>query len=189
MFSRCRNSPVTAALLLLLMAAALASCDRQKREYGHVPAAESGPDAITVSKLMPGGKPPPPVDPRVKLYEGNAFQIAEGKRYFAWYNCNGCHANGGGGMGPALIDNEWRYGGRVDQIYASILEGRPNGMPTWRGTIPDAQIWQIAAYVRSLSTPSAAQGGAVAPAPTPPPPVANPPAPKDEAPGVQSTPK
>ena len=32
-----------------------------------------------------------------------------------------------------------------------IVEGRPNGMPSFRGKIPDQQIWQLAAYVRAMS--------------------------------------
>ncbi len=31
--------------------------------------------------------------------------------------------------GPPLMDDEWRYGGRIDQTAATIAEGRPNGMP------------------------------------------------------------
>jgi cytochrome c oxidase cbb3-type subunit 3 len=54
-------------------------------------------------------------------------------------------------MGPALMDDKWLYGGRIDQIAASIMEGRPNGMPSWRGKLTDQQMWQLAAYVRSLS--------------------------------------
>lgn len=54
-------------------------------------------------------------------------------------------------MGPPLMDDEWRYGGRIDQIAASIAEGRPNGMPMWRGKLTADQIWQLSAYVRSLS--------------------------------------
>lgn len=49
------------------------------------------------------------------------------------------------------MDDEWRYGGRIDQIAATIAEGRPNGMPAWRDKLTDEQIWQLAAYVRSLS--------------------------------------
>ncbi len=44
-------------------------------------------------------------------------------------------------------------------------------MPSWHGKIPDAQIWEIAAYVKSLSAPSAANGGQQ-PVTTPPPPPA-----------------
>jgi cytochrome c oxidase cbb3-type subunit 3 len=54
-------------------------------------------------------------------------------------------------MGPPLMDDQWRYGGRIDQIASSIAEGRPNGMPAWRDKLTDDQIWQLAAYVRSLS--------------------------------------
>jgi cytochrome c oxidase cbb3-type subunit 3 len=54
-------------------------------------------------------------------------------------------------MGPALMDDEWRYGSRIDQIAATIAEGRPNGMPAWRGKLTDDQIWKLAAYVRSLA--------------------------------------
>jgi len=54
-------------------------------------------------------------------------------------------------MGPALMDDEWRYGSRIDQIATSIAEGRPNGMPAWRRKLTQGQIWSLAAYVRTLS--------------------------------------
>src|SRR5204862_335278 len=68
-----------------------------------------------------------------------------------WMNCAGCHAHGGGGMGPPLMDDEWRYGGSMDEIAATILDGRPNGMPSFRGRITEDQAWQLAAFVRALS--------------------------------------
>ena len=90
-------------------------------------------------------------DPRAAEYGNNAFHIAQGQRWFTWYNCVGCHSHGGGGMGPPLMDNKWRYGGRMEDIVASILYGRPNGMPDWRNKITEQQAWELAAYVRSLS--------------------------------------
>jgi len=101
------------------------------------------------------------VDPRADKYYDNAAAVTNGKKLFQAYNCSGCHSNGGGGMGPALMDDQWIYGGRLAQIHQSIVEGRPNGMPAWGGKIPDDQIWQIAAYVRSMSLPAtlAAQTG------------------------------
>ena len=36
-------------------------------------------------------------------------------------------------------------------IVATILEGRPNGMPSFRGKIPEQQVWELAAYIRSMS--------------------------------------
>jgi cytochrome c oxidase cbb3-type subunit 3 len=141
--------------LVLIAAAAtalLAACDREARDsrgkpLGEtVPAIPSSPDTI-----FPGGASPAPLDPRAAAYERNAFAIAQGQQLFTWMNCAGCHSHGGGGMGPPLMDDQWRYGGRIDQVAASIAEGRPNGMPAWRGKLTNQQIWQLAAYVRTLS--------------------------------------
>ena len=49
--------------------------------------------------------------------------IAEGQQLYNQMNCVGCHFHGGGGMGVALMDGKWRYGGRIDQIAASIMRG------------------------------------------------------------------
>ena len=59
------------------------------------------------------------------------------------------------------MDDKWIYGGEIDQVYLSIAQGRPNGMPAFAGMIPPQQIWQLAAYVRSLSGqgPKAARAG------------------------------
>lgn len=84
-------------------------------------------------------------------YEKNAYALSEGKRLFQQMNCSGCHLHGGGGIGPALMDDKWIYGSQPDQIFSTIVEGRPNGMPSFRGKLPDYEVWQIAAYVRSLS--------------------------------------
>lgn len=146
---RARTATPALAVLTVL---ALAACNREARDLQPIPAAESGPKSVSVSDLYPGPYPSPtPSDPRAQQYEGNAFHIANGQRYFEWFNCVGCHFHGGGGIGPALMDEKWRYGGRMEQIYASIAQGRPNGMPSFKDRIPEQQIWEIAAYVRSLS--------------------------------------
>jgi cytochrome c oxidase cbb3-type subunit 3 len=146
MFSRCRKTELFAIALL-----ALAGCQREEREYRSSPLPENGPTDTALIALVPGQAAPAPPDPRGKQYEGNAFHINQGSRLYRWFNCTGCHAAGGGDIGPALMDDEWRYGGSIDQIYSSIMQGRPNGMPSFRGKIPDQQVWQIAAYVRALS--------------------------------------
>jgi cytochrome c oxidase cbb3-type subunit 3 len=82
----------------------------------------------------------------------NAFAISEGQRLFDSFNCSACHGGRGGGhIGPALTDAQWRYGARVEDVHRSIAEGRPQGMPAFRGLINDDQIWQLSAYVLSLS--------------------------------------
>ena len=142
---RFRNS-----LVPLMLLAALCSCDREERQSRGKPVSEivptASPDTVFVSTQTL-----PPLDARAKSYERNASAIAEGQRLYNWMNCAGCHFHGGGGMGVALMDDKWRYGGRIDQIVASIAEGRPNGMPAWRGKLTEQQMWQIAAYVRTLS--------------------------------------
>lgn len=84
-------------------------------------------------------------------YEINAYHLAEGKRLYIAFNCVGCHAHGGGGMGPPLMDEPWLYGHEPLAIYHSIADGRPNGMPAFRDKVPAYQMWQMVAYVRSMS--------------------------------------
>jgi len=78
--------------------------------------------------------------------------MGEGKRLYSAYNCAPCHGvNGGGAIGPPLMDDKWIYGARPDQIYATISQGRPNGMPSFGGHLPSEQIWQLVAYVEAMS--------------------------------------
>jgi cytochrome c oxidase cbb3-type subunit 3 len=131
------------------------SCKRETRSF-EVPApAASAPLPPSVTDLYAGGTPPPTTMTATEAqgisYQDNAYALSEGKRLFSSYNCTGCHAHGGGGMGPPLMDDKWIYGADPAQIHATILQGRPNGMPSFRGRIPDYQAWQLAAYVRSLS--------------------------------------
>lgn len=134
-------------LLLLLVFAA--SCERETRRYRELPAAASRPESTEVSGLVPGS--PAPREPVLSPYQENAYGIAEGKRLYNAFNCNGCHAQGGGGIGPALMDGNWIYGSTPDQIYSSISQGRPNGMPAFGSHVPSQQIWQLVAYVQTLS--------------------------------------
>ena len=137
-------------VMLALASSMLGACSREDRNLSAPP--ESAPRAATVSDLRPGpATPQTGDDPRGAQYEGNSTHLAGGQRYYKWFNCSGCHFNGGGGIGPPLMDEKWRYGGSIEQVYASIDQGRPNGMPAFRDKIPPQQIWEIAAYVRSLS--------------------------------------
>ena len=56
-------------------------------------------------------------------------------------------------MGPSLRDETWIYGSRDDQIFDSIAQGRSKGMPAWGAKIPEDQIWQLVAYIKSMRTP------------------------------------
>ena len=141
------------ASLLIASAGALAlfACDREEHHSRAKPIGETLAAGQSPDTIWPGGKQAPALDPRAKLYDNNANAIAQGQQLYTQMNCVGCHFHGGGGMGPPLMDDEWRYGGRIDQIAASIAEGRPNGMPAWRGKLTNDQIWNLAAYLRTLS--------------------------------------
>jgi cytochrome c oxidase cbb3-type subunit 3 len=85
-------------------------------------------------------------------YEGSADRAAEGAKLFISYNCMDCHgADGSGAMGPSLQDGRWHFGGSPGEVFQSIYEGRPEGMPAWGGRIPDDQIWRLVTYVRTLA--------------------------------------
>jgi len=137
-------------LSVLLIVLALSGCKREERDFHGLPAGGT----ITNPKVrevpfVAGGSVP--ADSRPGPYEENAYAVSQGKTLYNQFNCSGCHFQGGGGIGPPLMDADWIYGSRPENIYETIAEGRPNGMPSFgRKIVPD-QIWQIAAYVRSMS--------------------------------------
>jgi cytochrome c oxidase cbb3-type subunit 3 len=154
-----RRQLVELVTLSAILALAV-SCTREDRRFQ--PSAPSA-EAIQFTRmtdLRAGGpsisenQPSPAMSadetPEEKKFEENAYMVGEGKRLYSAFNCVGCHAHGGGGMGPPLIDDQWIYGHQPAQIFRTIIEGRPNGMPSFGGKIPSFQVWQLAAYVRSL---------------------------------------
>ena len=137
------------ALSIALCAFVAAACQREFRPFQDLAVASARTQQPVLSPLFPGGQPP--AEPNQSPFQQNAYGTAEGKRLFDQYNCSGCHAHGGGGIGPALMDDKWIYGSEPGNIFASIVEGRPNGMPAWRNKIADQQVWELVAYVQSMS--------------------------------------
>ena len=137
------------ALLLCGCLLTLASCEREKRRFAEVPPTATAYSAVALSELQPGVRTTDvaPESP----YSHNAYAISQGKMLYLQWNCAGCHSQGGGGMGPPLMDDEWIYGSAPENIIETIVQGRPNGMPSFRGRISTPQLWQLAAYVRSMS--------------------------------------
>src|SRR6202140_2477579 len=159
MSSPCRNPErwgVIARPLPIALAAVFAvTANSAQAQQDAAPSAGRGPNEVSVTSLFPNGVAPPlPPDPIGARFEGNKLAIADGEQLFGQMNCTGCHFNGGGGMGPALMSGHWRYGGRMEQIYESIAQGRPNGMPSWQDSLQPQQIWDLAAYAKSLSAPA-----------------------------------
>lgn len=106
---------------------------------------------VPVTKIFPGN-----IDlaPNIKSpVADDSAAATRGMRFFANFNCVGCHAdNGGGGMGPALSNHTFIYGGQAGNIYLTIAQGRPNGMPAWGTLLPSNVIWDLVAYVKSISS-------------------------------------
>jgi cytochrome c oxidase cbb3-type subunit 3 len=127
----------------------LNGCERERRNFVQMPALAKAAQSVSGSELHPAGLAAQP--PVSNIYAESAYDVNEGKRLYDWYNCSGCHFHGGGGIGPPLMDSEWIYGDAPQNVFQSIVEGRPNGMPTFSGKIPEYQVWQLVAYVRSMS--------------------------------------
>lgn len=139
----------TAAALCAVAALALGGCEREQRNFHEAPPGATVPGAVRMPDLQAG---PPTADPDFSVYQHNSWAISEGARLYVWFNCAVCHAPGGGGaMGPPLIDDEWIYGSAPENIFHTIQEGRPDGMPSFRGRISAADTWKLVAYVRYLS--------------------------------------
>ena len=152
MSSRSRDGRVSwlplAAALAVLATLALPGCEREERSFRGRSAAATA-TAVRETDFQPG---PPTRHVTVRgPYEGNAYGVSEGKRLYNQFNCSGCHFQGGGGIGPPLMDAQWTYGSAPENIFETIVEGRPNGMPSFRGKLGRDQVWQLVAYVRSMS--------------------------------------
>ncbi|MEP3304664.1 MAG: cytochrome-c oxidase, cbb3-type subunit III [Hoeflea sp.] len=89
------------------------------------------------------------------------FAIAGGASAFK-VNCAQCHGSGAAGSKgyPNLNDDDWLWGGTIDQIYLTIAHGiryeadddtRISEMPAFADMLEPAQINEVSAYVVSLS--------------------------------------
>lgn len=146
--------------MLLVVALAMAGCKRERRVFTVPPSEAQTARMVRIGDLVAGG-PGATNAPWPAGYEETAYAISQGQQLYEYYNCIGCHAHGGGGMGVALIDAKWIFGSEPQQIFSTIVEGRPKGMPAFGQRLTDHQVWQLVAYVRSLSglTPRQSSSG------------------------------
>src|SRR6202030_4173582 len=106
---------------------------------------------VPVSSIFPGGATFPP---QIKNpAAGDPAAIERGMQAFQSMNCVGCHApNGGGGMGPALIERQFSCGRGLADMHLSVNAGRAHGMRGWGEMLPADAIWGLVAYVTSISS-------------------------------------
>src|SRR5919197_18846 len=90
---------------------------------------------------------------KLNPYTGNAEAIQEGRALFLQSGCSACHgAGGGGGMGPALLDDEWKFGSDDLTLFKLIKGEIPQKtmQATFGSVLKDDEIWKIIAFIRSL---------------------------------------
>lgn len=84
-------------------------------------------------------------------------------------NCAACHGTNGVGthdklglFAPILNDDDWLYGGKIDDIHASIVGGRQGMMMAHEGMLTEAQIDTLAKAVaagKPAATPLYTESG------------------------------
>jgi len=131
---------------------ALAGCEREDRGLDSPAPTGALPTLAPQVSIVPGSDPLLGADFNYKMpgYQETAYGISEGHALYHAFNCVGCHAHGGGNIGPALMDDRWVYGSAPVEVATSIIAGRPNGMPSYRGKIALQQLYQLVSYVRTL---------------------------------------
>jgi len=90
---------------------------------------------------------------KLNKYTGKPDAIKEGRALYLKYGCSGCHGvGGGGGMGPPLSDDVWKFGSSDEVLYKLIKGQIPNAtMPKVLGEqMTDDEIWKVIAFVRSV---------------------------------------
>ena len=113
--------------------------------------------AATPRQQEPAAAPPQsdaaaPAFKKLNPFGDNADGIAAGKKLYIQVGCQGCHGGGGGGgMAASLIDDSWKFGSDDDTLFKLIKGQIPEQtMPTVYNTLPDEQVWQILAFIRTL---------------------------------------
>ncbi|MDX2289166.1 MAG: cytochrome c [Hyphomicrobiaceae bacterium] len=101
-------------------------------------------------------------------FTDNPEAIAEGKKIYFNYSCNGCHGGGGGGgMCPPLTNEVWIYGSDDDTMFRLIAMGTKDlqalgytrkRTESVKGPMPgyleiidtEEELWKIIAFIRTV---------------------------------------
>jgi len=109
----------------------------------------------------------PPAAPVAAAPAAAAPDAKQGEQLYATY-CASCHGPRGDGDGPAAValdpkpakhhDGAYMNALSNEHLFKVVKEGGPAVgksalMAPWGGTLSDAQIWDVVAFVRSLAEP------------------------------------
>lgn len=91
------------------------------------------------------------IDETNVTYLENSNDLSAGKQIFIQV-CAACHGQeGGGGVGPNLVDDYWLHGGSIKDVFSMIKYGIPEkGMPSWQTQYSAHEIAQLASYIKSI---------------------------------------
>ena len=105
------------------------------------------------------------VDINTVEFLADAADLNAGQKIFE-ANCVACHkADGGGGIGPNLTDQNWILGGGIKNVFKTISEGGRSGkgMVPWKTELKPLEMAQVSSYVltfegKTPAEPKAAEG-------------------------------
>ncbi len=104
--------------------------------------------ALTSGAVL--AQPNPEAAKRVNPVPSSAESLDAGKQIYGKH-CSACHgADGSGGLGVSLVDDEWNHGSTDGEMFVVIQDGGGQFMEAWGDRYDETQIWHVVNYVRSL---------------------------------------
>ncbi|PHR69424.1 MAG: cytochrome C oxidase subunit III [Lutibacter sp.] len=88
-----------------------------------------------------------------------ASDLEKGKLLYET-NCVACHkADGGGGIGPNLTDENWILGGGIKNVFKTVSEGGRDGkgMIAWKSSLKPVEIAQVSSYLLQFQGTTSAE--------------------------------
>jgi cytochrome c oxidase cbb3-type subunit 3 len=91
------------------------------------------------------------IDENSVVFDQSPTALAAGKSIYET-NCVACHAaDGGGGVGPNLVDDYWLHGGAIKDVFTVVKYGVvEKGMVPWEDQLSPEQIQQVSSFILSL---------------------------------------
>jgi mono/diheme cytochrome c family protein len=107
--------------------------------------------AVTASGVRPAAAQKPDAK-KLNKFVGDPVAAKQGRSLFLKFGCSGCHGvGGGGGMGPPIIDDTWKYGSDDETLYRLITgQIEESQMPRNFGEVlAEEEVWKILTYIRT----------------------------------------